>query len=207
MKIIKHVPNVLSVLRIFISLYMCWLAFSHESRWMFLLMLFVALTTDVWDGFIARKFEVQTKFGSQIDTIADGFMCIGVIVCIVFRFFFHDFTISHYFHWYIIAIGATAFMVYLPLIVCKVRFNQWNKLHLLSYRLLAIPTLLLVVFFAAINHINFWVVLVMCWLVTLAAFEEILTLLVIDEFNADHNGIIGSRLKGGKQVRGKKFGD
>ena len=48
----------------------------------FIMIVILLYITDWIDGFMSRKFGVQTLFGSVMDTLADKVLCIILIVCI-----------------------------------------------------------------------------------------------------------------------------
>ncbi len=62
----RNLPNALTLLRL--GLGMTFFLFPHNIR---LAVVAVAATTDALDGFLARKFEVQSEFGRILDPIAD----------------------------------------------------------------------------------------------------------------------------------------
>lgn len=85
---IKNIPNTLTVMRIIIipiiilSFYFDDIVFAHQfSAGLFLL----ASLTDFLDGFIARKFSVQSNFGKMLDPIADKLL-IGAILLMLVEF-------------------------------------------------------------------------------------------------------------------------
>ena len=63
-------PNLLSVLRIFLVPFMLLLAWTNSSK-IFLACLILALFTDMADGFLARKLNQSSNFGAKLDSWAD----------------------------------------------------------------------------------------------------------------------------------------
>jgi cardiolipin synthase len=68
----KHLtlPNILSALRLLIFPFLLYYAFMGERNifaWLFL----ISLVTDIADGFIARRFNMITAFGSRLDSLGD----------------------------------------------------------------------------------------------------------------------------------------
>lgn len=71
---LRHIPNLLSLSRIFLSLFL----FSEEQM-VRLLAIFLAGLTDFLDGFLARKLNLTSKWGTTLDPIGDKiFVMIGL---------------------------------------------------------------------------------------------------------------------------------
>ena len=66
-------PNQLTVLRIILSPVFVFLLFSESAllRWISFAVFIVASLTDWYDGYIARKFGIVTKWGKFLDPLAD----------------------------------------------------------------------------------------------------------------------------------------
>jgi len=81
---IKKVPNIITVIRlILIPLFVCVFYSDYEHRKILYLSIFVLSgISDVADGFIARKFNCESKFGKLMDPFADKLMQISVAVCV-----------------------------------------------------------------------------------------------------------------------------
>jgi cardiolipin synthase (CMP-forming) len=63
-------PNMISGLRLVLSPVLVFLAFAGSQPWFLALFVFL-LFTDVADGYIARKFNLGTKTGPILDSVAD----------------------------------------------------------------------------------------------------------------------------------------
>jgi cardiolipin synthase (CMP-forming) len=70
------IPNILSLYRLFM-LPVILLMILLKLELVYAILLVISLNTDVWDGFIARRFNQQTDIGARIDSLAD----IGVYIC------------------------------------------------------------------------------------------------------------------------------
>lgn len=84
----RHIPNILSSIRIVMTGVFCWLFFravKHEdfSFWWPILIYAVAFLTDVLDGFLARRFHWITALGKILDPLADKLMACAALVCIL----------------------------------------------------------------------------------------------------------------------------
>ena len=78
------IPNTLSLLRIaFIPLIVFFYITSGSLHWVAGLLFALACLTDWFDGFIARKMGVASKFGSFIDPVADKLVIISALVILI----------------------------------------------------------------------------------------------------------------------------
>lgn len=82
----KYIPNILTLLRLFmIPLYFIVFYSGSPNAIVQAMYIFIlASATDVLDGFLARKYDVVSKFGTVADPFADKMMQISVL-----------FTLSH----------------------------------------------------------------------------------------------------------------
>ena len=88
--IMKHIPNALTVGRLVLTVILLGLIIyapkTGEPKPANLLLgafiLFVVTgLTDIVDGYLARKFEVTSKFGRTVDPLADKFLVCGTFFC------------------------------------------------------------------------------------------------------------------------------
>lgn len=56
---------------------------ERVSMWAFIIDIALLFLTDFLDGFLARKFKVQTLFGSLLDTIADKTLSIMLLIMLI----------------------------------------------------------------------------------------------------------------------------
>jgi len=80
-----NVPNTLTLLRLFLIPVFILVFFSGaEHNLMYSISIFlVAGFTDVLDGYIARKYNLITKWGIVVDPLADKLMLTTVLTCLV----------------------------------------------------------------------------------------------------------------------------
>lgn len=72
------IPNILSLTRFFASF--CFLSSDIHVR---ATAIAIAMITDVLDGFLARRFQLTSKFGALMDPIADKFFVFFVIATFI----------------------------------------------------------------------------------------------------------------------------
>ena len=83
--LMRLLPNVLSFLRILLVLP---IIFLLESKIYILaaILFFISSITDFFDGFLARRYGVESEFGAFLDLIADKILVISVLVWLIFIF-------------------------------------------------------------------------------------------------------------------------
>lgn len=94
-----NVPNILTILRIFlVPIYLIIFFSNIENRVLIAGLVFIlAGITDVLDGRIARKYNLQTKLGTVLDPFADKLMTFAILI---------SFTYSNLIPpWILVAIG------------------------------------------------------------------------------------------------------
>lgn len=80
----KHIPNILTILRFFLIPFIMKYLFNDEYLMAFLVFTISGLT-DILDGFIARKFNFITNFGKLIDPLADKLTQILTLVALAIK--------------------------------------------------------------------------------------------------------------------------
>lgn len=79
-----YLPNVISVIRLFLVPVIIWLIITHELFGAFLVFLAAGLT-DAIDGFLARRFNWQTELGAYLDPLADKALLTSVYAALGFQ--------------------------------------------------------------------------------------------------------------------------
>jgi len=87
--IMRHIPNALTVGRLVLTVIFLGLIIYAPSVgdkpaglliWAFVLFVITGLT-DIVDGYLARRFEVTSRFGRTVDPLADKFLVCGAFFC------------------------------------------------------------------------------------------------------------------------------
>ena len=84
---LKHIPNVLSCVRIIlvgVFIYLFFNNYPHNLVWAMVVFLTAGIT-DVIDGFLARRFNWITDLGKVLDPLADKLMQCTVLVCMLIK--------------------------------------------------------------------------------------------------------------------------
>lgn len=78
-----NIPNILTIVRFFLIPLFVYLYFIPiRNNTLYAIAIFiVAGITDIVDGYIARKYNIVTKFGMLLDPLADKLMILTVLFC------------------------------------------------------------------------------------------------------------------------------
>ena len=82
---LKDIPNILSIIRIFLVFVFVFVFFVLNSPIWALVVFLVAGATDVVDGYLARRFNWISNLGKILDPFADKFMQCTALVCLCIR--------------------------------------------------------------------------------------------------------------------------
>lgn len=81
----KHIPNILTSLRIISVPFIVYL-FIANHIWITILLIILMAVTDLLDGFIARKFNAVSELGAKLDAVCDKVFSAGLILTIATKF-------------------------------------------------------------------------------------------------------------------------
>lgn len=79
---LKNIPNILSVIRIFLVFVFVYVFFVVDSPLWAMIIFLTAGATDVVDGYLARRFNWITNLGKILDPLADKLMQCTVLICL-----------------------------------------------------------------------------------------------------------------------------
>ncbi len=121
------IPNILGFYRLLAFPFILWFALSGKEN-LFAVFLVINLLTDVADGFIARKYKMESEFGARLDSLADIFTYLLAFTGI-YIFKLEDF-IPHLTS-FVIFLGVMSLIV----IVSLIKFGRFPSFHLYSTRI------------------------------------------------------------------------
>jgi CDP-diacylglycerol--glycerol-3-phosphate 3-phosphatidyltransferase len=77
-----HLPNIITVARIAVCPVIFWLAMSEGTgaRFLAFVLFFAAGLSDVWDGYLARRYDLVTDMGKLLDPFADKLLLVSTMV-------------------------------------------------------------------------------------------------------------------------------
>lgn len=82
-----NIPNILTIFRIFlVPVFILFFFSGMNNSFLYSIMIFLlAGLTDILDGYIARKYNMVTKWGTILDPFADKLMLITVLTCLTIK--------------------------------------------------------------------------------------------------------------------------
>ena len=183
--LLKHripltIPNILSLYRLFVFPVIV-LMILLKLELVYAILVVISLNTDVWDGWIARRYNQQTAIGARIDSLADIGMYITAIAGIIV-FKIEEFGPDAWL--YYIFISCYVIVTLSPLI----KFGNIQSFHLYSIKLGGYlqGIFFILLFFVDFIPVYFYVMVN----ISLLAFIENLTIqLIVPEMRSDVKGL------------------
>lgn len=86
---IKHVPNILTIIRIIlvpVFVYFTFFSELNNNILLALIIFIIASLSDLFDGLIARKYKVISDFGKIMDPLADKLLVISALFALLLKF-------------------------------------------------------------------------------------------------------------------------
>ena len=174
------VPNILSFYRILSFPVVLYFILANQET-IFVILLIINLITDFLDGFIARKFNMETEFGARLDSLADEGTYILAFVGI-FMFKAADFEPYK--------ISALSFLsaYVLSILISLIKFKKMPSLHLYSSKVGAIMQ---GVFFFVLFIFGFYTVFYYVMIIwgIVSFLEQIIILLIGSEMKPNSKGL------------------
>ena len=78
---LRNIPNLLCILRMFLTVPVAWMILAGNPV-AALALFFIAGFTDGLDGFLAKRFRWQTELGGILDPLADKLLMFSSFVCL-----------------------------------------------------------------------------------------------------------------------------
>ena len=80
------IPNFMSMFRLLLVPFIIWAYVGLNSPTLTIILLAVSALTDVFDGVIARKFNMVSDLGKALDPFADKVTQVTVVLCLAFSY-------------------------------------------------------------------------------------------------------------------------
>ena len=183
---IKHVPNALSISRIFLALGLMPLAWLSEQRIYLILFTIVYFTiglTDFLDGYIARKFKVETLLGSKLDAVGDSFM----FLCGFASLFLARVDLGGWRT--LLTIGVALLYKAVNVFITYARFREMNMMHTWLSKFVFNVIYVCGPVFVLMSRIDYRLVVAFTIGILLHCVEETITLMKMTEYDGDNKGI------------------
>ena len=177
---LRHVPNVLSGARALAVPVLLVLALQ-EQRVAFTWVLIPALLSDIFDGWIARAFALESKLGAALDSAADSLM---LFVSVYGIWVFHPEVIREHAWLCGIAVGLWA----LEDLLALARYGRLSSFHTYLSKVVAN---LLGLFIGWLFLFGFepWMLYLAAGTSIIASLEELALLKALPEWRADVRGL------------------
>ncbi|WP_160198773.1 CDP-alcohol phosphatidyltransferase family protein [Senegalia massiliensis] len=173
----KYIPNILSILRIICSALLLFIS----DRIIFIFLYFIIGLTDILDGFIARKFNIESELGARLDSFAD-FVFYIILFFIFTRLYNQIMTVN-----YKMVLIGLLFVHLLNLLLTKLKYKKFVFVHTIANKTSGI----LVYFSPAIilfkqSNLIIWVIFLFIFI---AALEELLITIISSEVNLNRKSV------------------
>ncbi len=160
-----------------VLLFLLWI----DEKELFTWLLLVSYSTDMIDGFLARKFNMTSPRGSQLDSFGDQItLILGFLGLLVFEF---DFIANNY------ILIIIAFIPYIiQMLIAYTKFGKASAFHTYLAKLSAMVQGIFILssLFFYPNYILFYGMIILGFLETI---EEIILIFMIKEWASDIKGI------------------
>ncbi len=154
----KNIPNVISLCRIFILIFMI---FFIKNEFLLIILYLICGISDFADGYIARKTKSESVIGAKLDSIADLLMFSWILIYIVSRMSNE----IRFIYFWIIFIGIIRV---LNLFIVLLKYKTIGILHTWANKLTGV-----MVFFVPIIHYFFQTTFPVLFIIILAIFSSI----------------------------------
>lgn len=178
--LVGHVPNVLSVARVPLSLSILFV--RPFSAWFFVLYVLCGIT-DALDGFIARRCHAESQLGAVLDSIADFVFFLSALYVFLTAIAIPPLIVIWAFSLVIVR-GA-------GLIAAFSKFQSWAALHTYAYKIVGFVFFCFPAFYALMGAGMAGVIL--CSIATFATAEEI--------YINTHSSVLDLDVKGLSELR------
>ena len=164
----RNLPNIISFIRILMAPVLLYLAITQQPMAYIIVLIFTELT-DVLDGYLARRLNLVSKLGAQLDSWGDFFVYITMAISA--WLLWPDIFLREY-----ISVTIIVSCFTLPVLVGLIKFKTWTSYHTLSVKLAVAATITAyVLLFTGLLDWPFKVAVIFC---LYAAIEQILITLI-----------------------------
>lgn len=171
----RRLPNILSFSRIGLSLA---LLLASEKPLAFTALYLLCGVTDVLDGYLARKWQAESRLGSKLDSLGD-FIFWAMVFWLLCQ---SDIVYEPYLFW---LLTPVVLLRGINLIITRLKFNQWGMLHTYGNKAAGLLLYIAVPACYIAEHIPVAVGVLVGAAALLSAAEECAILLAAKKYNPD----------------------
>ncbi len=177
---IYNIPNFLSLYRLLATPVLAYVAYLGEEQ-IFFYWFLVNMFTDALDGFIARKFNMQTKLGAKLDSLAD----FAMYLLAMFAFVQLKWTVLSP---YKISFFIIFFYYMFIDIFALIKFKEIASLHLIISKINGIVQggFFLLLFLVGFNKFYYWIMFI---LATIGFVENMFFLIKLEKMSSKMKGV------------------
>lgn len=168
----SHLPNVITCFRLVLSP----ILFLVEP-WSisFFVIYFICGLTDICDGYLARKWNVSSKYGAFLDSIADFIFFIILLTIFI--------SILEWKRWMLIWIGIIAVIRGLSVLIGASKFHTIAFIHTYGNKLAGVLVICFPVLLSVVG-LTITVILI-CTVAIISAIEELIIMISSDSLDRD----------------------
>ncbi len=115
------IPNIITSCRLLMVPVILWFAIAEHEK-LFAVFLVINLVSDIIDGYIARRFKMETEIGARLDSFADNF---NYLLAFLGMFIFKMDDLRPH----LISLGIYIGMLVLTVIVSLIKFRKFPSFH------------------------------------------------------------------------------
>lgn len=176
----KNLPNILSISRIIVS---GLLFFLGGYPVLFTILYLYCGVSDVVDGYIARRWKVESSIGAKLDSLGDFVLYILITTV----FFIHTELMQEpIVLWLVIAVLTIRLS---NVVITRVKFNQWGMMHTTGNKLSGLIIYFMLPAYILFPGLPVTVGMIVIFIALTTAIEETLILLTSKQYNLNQRSI------------------
>lgn len=175
-----NVPNVLSFYRILALPFIFYTIYSSQKS-LFITLISVNLISDILDGYIARKFKLETEIGARLDSLADIGTYLGAFAGMIILE--NKFVSEH-------SVSFTGIIsLYISVqIIALIRFKRTTSFHLFSSKILGYIQGIFIFTYFVVGY-NLWYFYFMIILSIITYSEALIIVIFIPQLRSNVKGL------------------
>ena len=174
------IPNLISAYRLFIDPLILYFIISGKEN-LFAIFLVINLITDALDGYIARRFHMETELGARLDAFADNFTYVlAFIGMVVFK--------MEDFRPHLVSFIIFISMLVSTVIVSLIKFRKFPSYHLYTTKISGYIQAFFFICLFTIGFIPAFYYFVIAWGI-MGAVECIVLDLILPEMRSNVKGL------------------